>query len=307
MTRLSIIIPVYNTERYLLECLNSIFVPKYDDFEVILIDDGSTDDSGKICDDFARQHSNVIVFHEKNHGVSFARNLGMKNAKGNYIMFVDSDDTLKTNWTEVLENINDKDIYFIDERIDENENDILKYVVGRNDRNIIISAPTSKIYHKEFLEKNNIKFEEEIIHGEDMLFLLTILCNTKRIGIISKGIYNYRVYIGSSSRSFNEKIFKSDNIFHEKVSKLDIGDDNKEYLLQNSIFVLSQKISLLKSFKEAQPYFEMLNDNIHRNSLNDKLLIKKKYRPFIMMFKHKKYRMLYNTLKLTQKAKKESK
>lgn len=307
MISLSIIIPVYNTEKYLADCLDSIFVSEKDDFEVIIIDDGSTDSSGKICDDFAKKYRNIVVFHEKNHGVSAARNFGIKHAKGKYIMFVDSDDTLEKDWINVLEKIDDKDIYFIDDRLDENEKNILKYIVGRNEKNLIISAPTSKIYRRGFLEKNNIKFEEKIIHGEDMLFLFEILCKTKSINIISKKIYNYRTYYGSSSRSFNEKIFESDKIFHEKVSQLDIGKDNKKFLLQNSIFVLSQKISYLETFKLAKPFFEKLNDDMHHDSLNGKMLVNRKYRPFIMMYKHKNFRLLYNSLKLAQKFSKEEK
>ena len=91
---LSIIIPVYNVERYLAACLESVVQQKLTDFEVILVDDGSTDRSGKICDEFAERHHKFRVIHQDNKGVSVVRNVGIKNAKGKYVYFVDSDDFL---------------------------------------------------------------------------------------------------------------------------------------------------------------------------------------------------------------------
>ena len=90
--RISVIIPVYNTEQYLSRCLDSILSQSFDDFELLLIDDGSTDSSGAICDSYAEKDSRVRVFHKENGGVSSARNLGLDNAKGEWIYFVDSDD-----------------------------------------------------------------------------------------------------------------------------------------------------------------------------------------------------------------------
>src|SRR5690606_22590995 len=94
MPKVSVIIPVYNTENYLRECLDSILAQTFTDFEVLLINDGSTDSSGKICDEYAEKDSRIKVFHKENGGVSSARNLGLDNAKGEWICFVDSDDEI---------------------------------------------------------------------------------------------------------------------------------------------------------------------------------------------------------------------
>ena len=99
---ISIIVPVYNTEEYLDKCILSIMAQTYADFELLLIDDGSTDSSGSICDKYAAQDSRVRVFHKENGGVSRARNLGIDNSKGDYLLFLDSDDWLASDTFEIL-------------------------------------------------------------------------------------------------------------------------------------------------------------------------------------------------------------
>lgn len=97
---ISVIVPVYNVEKYLPECVESIISQTYDNLEVILIDDGSTDRSGKICDEFAEKDSRIVVIHQKNSGVSAARNRGLDLCRGEYISFVDSDDYYCTDLME---------------------------------------------------------------------------------------------------------------------------------------------------------------------------------------------------------------
>jgi len=92
---ISVIVPVYNVEPYLRECLDSILAQTFRDLEVILVDDGSTDGSGRICDEYQRKDNRIVVFHAENHGLSAARNLGIDNAHGEWLMFVDSDDWVK--------------------------------------------------------------------------------------------------------------------------------------------------------------------------------------------------------------------
>ena len=94
ITHVSIIIPIYNSEQYLGKCIDSVLKQTFTDFELLLINDGSTDSSGKICDEYALKDARVRVFHKENGGVSAARNTGIKAAKGKYVTFVDADDTL---------------------------------------------------------------------------------------------------------------------------------------------------------------------------------------------------------------------
>ena len=89
---ISVIVPVYNSEKYLHRCIDGILAQNYTDFDLLLIDDGSTDNSGNICDEYEIRDGRIRVFHQENGGVSSARNLGLDNARGKYVMFVDSDD-----------------------------------------------------------------------------------------------------------------------------------------------------------------------------------------------------------------------
>ena len=102
MELVSIIVPVYNIEKYLLECVESLMSQTYHNIEIILIDDGSTDESANLCDKIALRDERVVVIHKKNGGVSSARNCGIEVAKGNYITFVDGDDWVKENYIEIL-------------------------------------------------------------------------------------------------------------------------------------------------------------------------------------------------------------
>ena len=101
---ISLVIPVYNVEKYLDKCMESVLAQTYDNYEVILVDDGSTDNSGKMCDEYAERDSRVTVYHQKNSGVSVARNVGIENAKGEFISFIDSDDWVDESYLEKLVN-----------------------------------------------------------------------------------------------------------------------------------------------------------------------------------------------------------
>lgn len=101
---ISVIVPVYNVEEYLSRCIDSILAQTFTDFELLLINDGSTDNSGRICDEYIKNDSRIKVFHTKNFGVSSARNKGIENAIGKYISFVDSDDEVFNTYLETLYN-----------------------------------------------------------------------------------------------------------------------------------------------------------------------------------------------------------
>ena len=102
----SIIVPVYNTEKYLSKCIESIISQTFSDFELILVNDGSTDSSGNICDDYAKQDSRIKVLHSENKGVTHARKLGVNQAKGDFVLLIDSDDTFVNNFLEEIKKAN---------------------------------------------------------------------------------------------------------------------------------------------------------------------------------------------------------
>lgn len=131
MPKISIIVPVYNTEKYISNCIESILKQKEKDFELLLIDDGSKDQSGRICDTYATKDDRIKVIHKKNGGVSSARNLGIDHAKGEMIFFIDSDDTVGPDYLKNLEIIDDED--FVQSGVKILENDYLKPIMTHED------------------------------------------------------------------------------------------------------------------------------------------------------------------------------
>ena len=116
MELITVIVPIYNVSQYLDRCVNSIVNQTYKNLEIILVDDGSRDDSSKKCDEYAIKYKNIVVIHKKNEGLGFARNSGLSIAKGSYIVFVDGDDWIENNAIEALvwlEEENESDIAFI--------------------------------------------------------------------------------------------------------------------------------------------------------------------------------------------------
>ena len=186
----SIIIPVFNSEKYLKNCLVSISNQKYDNFECIVIDDGSTDNSLKIARDFEKD-KRFKIFHQENTGVSSARNFGITKARGEYIIFVDSDDTVTFDFFEKILRVNTGDAlpFFY-----KNHSDCILKVsdfLEKLDSFNFLGAPWGKIFKRNILLKNSIFFPTEIDLGEDLCFFITYLLQIDFIHICNYKIYNY--------------------------------------------------------------------------------------------------------------------
>ena len=197
---ISIIVPVYNTEKYLDRCIQSILAQTYTDFELLLIDDGSTDSSGALCDKYAEQDSRIRVFHKENGGVSSARNTGLDNAEGEYIIFVDSDDYMKSQMCEILYN------KLIQEQADivicgteetgggfwkpernENYTKVSFYeCFGELLQTELLSPPWNKIFVKKQIKQ---RFRNDISFGEDLIFNLQYLFDCNKISFITASPY----------------------------------------------------------------------------------------------------------------------
>lgn len=206
--KISIIIPVYNIEKYIEKCLMSVKEQTYSDFEVLLVDDGSTDNTGKICDIFSEEDYRFKVFHKKNEGVSTARNFGLKKAKGRYISFVDGDDYLDKDYLKVLvKYMNDENVdltcvdFYIDSQkeIDtESLNNTDLYTLSKKDAiNQLCDKKGfqgylwNKLFKRRIIEENNIYFDERIKIWEDMLFCLKYLTHCHKIAYVRKPLYYY--------------------------------------------------------------------------------------------------------------------
>lgn len=224
--KISIIVPVHNIEKYLKECILSIVNQSYKEYEIILVDDGSTDLSGEICDELKKKYNNINVIHKKNGGAASARNMGIASAKGEYIFCMDGDDFLKDE--KFLEKIADKlaknkvdflqfpyltcaesgnNISENDMELRINENDQLTY--EEKIKNMIGTkwftiSPWSKVIRTAFLRENNIVFEEGMC-VEDIDWSFEILDKAKSVGILESAGYVYRKRETSTSRRMSEK------------------------------------------------------------------------------------------------------
>lgn len=209
----SIIVPVYNVENYIRECLNSILNQSFTDYELILIDDGSTDLSGIICDEYAATDSRIRVFHKTNGGLSSARNVGISEAKGEYLIFIDSDDwikeesllgiynsILKYNYPDVIETTMTNS--FPDNSIEQHDENFSEYIqkngFGYQQAQSWMSRITQdkwcapkKILKKSFLISENLKFTVGRLH-EDIVWIPYVCYYAKSFGCYDKPWYFYR-------------------------------------------------------------------------------------------------------------------
>lgn len=211
LSKISVIVPVYNVEKYLSRCIESILAQTFTDFELLLIDDGSKDASGKICDEFAKTDARIKVFHTENRGVSTARNLGIKEASADWICFVDSDDWVEETFLSDLygdgfsqdecivfqraiieyESFPEKNRisfpYYPDITLHApfDEKQIIKYKILED---VFVWA---KIFNKNIIRTHDIRFCENLSIGEDVAFLHTYLQFVKEIRLQSSFSYHY--------------------------------------------------------------------------------------------------------------------
>ena len=212
MVKISIIVPVYNSEKYLSRCIDSILNQTMKDFELILINDGSTDNSLSILKNYELKDSRIRVIDQKNVGVSKTRNKGIKLANGDYITFIDNDDTIKSDYLEkFLSFIGDYDMVIGGyQRVDSNGNIISEFRLKDSLwAKYTFITPWARIYKKKFLIDNNIKFLTSPI-GEDVYFNLNIYNKTDSIKIVNYVGYEWLNNLDSVSntvhKGFNDKV-----------------------------------------------------------------------------------------------------
>lgn len=234
MPTISVIIPIYNTEKYLRRCLDSILNQEFIDLEILLIDDGSTDNSSMICDKYVRSDSRIKVCHQLNRGVSKARNKGLSLANGEYIHFADSDDFWDNGFytymyskasqhqSEIISSsklIEKKNGQFIPDSIDEFEltfskEDALKALFSGKKMSYSLC---DKLFKREIIK--NIRFNEDISHNEDFLFVYEAIKQSTKVTLTSRAFYHYCNNPNSAVRqSFSHKRMSAIDA-HEYVVK----------------------------------------------------------------------------------------
>lgn len=200
MEKVSVIVPVYNSEKHIERCIDSILNQTYKDTEIILINDGSNDHSLDILNNYKEKYSNIIVVDKENEGVALTRNLGIKLATGKYIMFIDNDDYIDVNYIETyINNIGDNDILIGGyERVNDKKV-LFRYIVKDYEwSRYIIMAPWAKLYRTDFLKENNITFLNYDI-GEDVYFNIKAFSFNPRIKYINN--LGYKWYFNNTSIS----------------------------------------------------------------------------------------------------------
>lgn len=329
--KISIIVPVYNAEKYLEECLDSLIEQTYKNIEIILIDDGSTDKSACICDEYAEKDKRVKILHQKNSGVSVARNKGLDKHTGDYVMFVDSDDWIEPNTCEILINkitAEKKDLliynYYLERKnfseknsdfMCDNDVNFLQKIQAKllaptiNIENIKcngISLACTKIISSKILKKSRFLFEGKKALFEDGLFYYLLFEENINVGIVNEHLYHYRIISTSATHAYNESIlYITDTIIDtvESVRKNHKNDSLYEEAfairkLHNLLYILNLNINNkkgnLKFFERVKAIKKEAQRKPYKSIYNiiDNKNLNKKLRVYYFLFKHKLYLIL---------------
>lgn len=235
--QISVIVPVYKAEAYLHRCVDSLLAQTFQDYEILLIDDGSPDDSGAICDAYAQQDERVRVFHKENGGVSSARNMGLKQARGKWIAFVDADDyvdedylwideryanadVIEKSFSTVNESVQRKEQCLFPDRILKKK-EIFGYFV--NKRN---NALWNKLLSRRVIA--DMYFDTTVSIGEDFLFFLNLLPHIHKYAFSSRGEYFYIIHPNSAMQEVSQAPIKRIKVLWDnmdKVKKVTIGKE----------------------------------------------------------------------------------
>ena len=295
----SVIIPVYNVESYLSRCLDSVLNQTYKDIEIILIDDGSTDNSLKICNKYQKKDKRIKVISNTNHGVSYTRNCGIDAAKGNYIIFIDSDDYIDNRMIEILYNSlinNDVDFSMCNICSITEKGDIIKATY--NATNIVDNQefmeniynfdysygyPINKLFKRKTI--GNIRFKENIHFMEDFTFICDVMRNVKNVYYCNDVLYYYVQRKNSSTH----------NTYSDRwLSKVDV----QKYILDNYYPKFNEKCRvdfLYDYLMNAYYSYSFLKVNKKKTNEVDLIKLKKKYYNVVIK---SKYTGLFKKIKL---------
>jgi glycosyltransferase involved in cell wall biosynthesis len=287
---ISIIVAVYNTEKYLEKCLESIINQTYQNIEILLINDGSTDISGKICDEYAKKDSRISVYHQSNRGVSAVRQFGIGQAKGEYSIHVDSDDWVEKNMLEEMCYVAKKDncdVLITDFFYDNGEKFQLSIdkpttlepysIISDICKGKVSSGVCNKLIRHNLYNKFLISFSKRINYGEDQLVLIQLLMNVKKVSYLNKSYYYYYCNSESITKKVDKDFFSSkispfitelEIILKDKSDKfIDINNNKlllKNYLIDSNCF----------TFKKLKRIYPETNSHILSSSLDLKIKIK---------------------------------
>lgn len=320
----SIIIPVYNCEKYLEKCINSILNQTYKKFELILIDDGSTDNSAVICDNYSKKNKKIKVIHKKNTGVSDSRNIGIKLAIGKYVCFFDSDDYVEADFLEYALKMFDKynmellnTGFFSEVQIDEkssydlikvgrknyrSENEIKKDLVYLWDNHMLYNV-WNKVYLLSIIKKNNIKFPNYNF-GEDMEFNKCYLSNISKFYNSDRCFYHYiKERKDSITAKYNSNLFDIRVKEYYEFNKYfeENGFDEEEYIEFSSRRFIERVLGCVENIcgsnlsvkQKKKEINKIINHNLTNKTLKISKLNSKKIKIMVIPIKLKCTWLLY--------------
>lgn len=268
----SIVVPVYCAEKYLKLTLDSILKQTYKNFELLLVDDGSTDGSGDICDSYSTEDSRIRVFHNPNSGASRARNFGVAQAKGTYLVFVDADDLLESDFlSTMIQEFTEPEIDLVlcgfERFYHDDLNDKIEYPLGKKAKEILTSnrelcklftvpktslsgvSVWGKVYKLDIIRQNQVTFPENISYEEDCCFNLQYYRHARKAVTIQKCMYHYRQQIESLSKTYKPSTYNDlINGYNERVKfakELKMSEDTFKKL--NSVFL----VVIFNTFKKV--------------------------------------------------------
>ena len=309
MDLVSIVIPVYNAEKYLNECLESIINQTYKELEIIVVDDGSTDKSLEIIREYERNDSRVVVISGKNNGVSYARNKGLDYVRGTKIVFFDSDDIMEKDAIEkMLYQINlgfDAVIggYTI---IDENNKQIGKERIYENNKRCLVSNrhnlvklmninpfPGNKMFLTKIIKKNNIRWPIVSL-GEDQGFYLAYLCMCEKVVVLSCSVFQYRIIHSSASHRVDKHILDINKGFakNNNISK-DFFDNLYNRRIENYAIQFLRYMEF-KEKKDRKEIFCTLSNMIEQVAIEGGSALSEKSKCIVKDIQKKyKFRIIY--------------
>ena len=271
----SIIIPIHNTKEFLCKCLDSIVSQTFDDFEIILIDDGSSDGSEKICDKYADIHNNITVYHIPDSGVSKARNIGIKHAQGEWIAFIDSDDYVEKNWLEVVSMTIKKykaELYIWGNYLENNNYQkefTPQHINTTSSTDFILSGIYRHnawlyLFSNERIKKYNCEFPEGIKRSEDQCFLLQYLSHNPTIHSICQPFYHYVKH----SESITCSTYTVDDVCDNLRVAVIFAEYAKNYENIDKNFIFYSTTQLFNDFlnytKDINKLFDPYTQTIYR-------------------------------------------
>ena len=270
MKKISIIIPIYNAEKYLTKCLESVIKQTYKNLEIILIDDGSKDNSRLICQKYALKDNRIRLICNSNHGVGYSRNCGIKISSGDGIIFIDADDCVNLNYVEKMVCFFDNNdlvmcnVYYFYEKYNKYilNNINLKDLTGnwKNDISLLgdrIYYPHLKLYKTEIIKNNKIYFPEDMVTAEDQIFNYKYLSYVNKYKYLNEGLYIYSIRGNDSlskirTRASFESEIKSIIFKKSYLKKMNVLNENK-MIMRHLIFLMTKYIYIND---EENPFFE---------------------------------------------------